>query len=128
MGCVAGTTLNGIPYAPAPPKSGCSLVLPDALMLAINVRESERTANAVTFLFHALFAGNIGHPPRLGPEAVAPPPPPPPGAGDRRQRLARRSTPAAAATTTTTATIRPLMDTCIGRPPVCDLNRPNIAP
>ena len=86
-------------------------------MFAINVRESERTANDVTFVFHALFAGNIGQPPRLGPgpATARPPPPEPPPPGEGTGASGWHATkPAVAETTTTRVRIRPRMDTCIG--------------
>jgi hypothetical protein len=59
-GWVEGTTMNGIPYAPPPPKSACSIVRPPvALMRRMSVAESDRTGSFDTFWFHALFEGNI---------------------------------------------------------------------
>ncbi len=51
--------MNGMPYSPPPPKSGCSFVLPPvALMLLTNVAESARTGSFEMSWFHALSAGN----------------------------------------------------------------------
>jgi len=79
LGWDAGTILNGMPYAPAPPKSAWRFTFPVVLMFWTSVLESERTLSELTCSFHGLFAGNIGQPPRLGAEVAPPLEPPGPG-------------------------------------------------
>src|SRR3954447_4530313 len=75
--CVDGTTMNGMPYAPLPPKSGCRLVWFVEEMFEIVVDDPPRTARLSTGVFHALSSGKTRQPPTLG--AVLEVPPPPPG-------------------------------------------------
>src|SRR5690242_14969119 len=64
--------MNGIPYAPWPPKSGCNNVRPPVwLIVRTNVAESDRTGSFETSWFHALFAGNTRQPPTIGGDGVA---------------------------------------------------------
>src|SRR3954453_16532386 len=65
-GSLDGTTLNGMPSSPPPPKSGCTSVLPLLLMFATYCAEFVRTAAWEMSVFHALLLGNTGHPPTDG--------------------------------------------------------------
>src|SRR5690242_5282810 len=67
FGSVDGTTLNGMPYSPFPPKSGCSIVLPLLLMFATYCAEFARTGACEMSVFQALSAGKTGQAPTEGP-------------------------------------------------------------
>src|SRR4051812_41541365 len=55
-----------MPYAPPPPKSGCSSVLPLPLMFATYCDEFARSGYTDTSVFHGLLPGNTWQPPTEG--------------------------------------------------------------